>query len=335
MNVSSIPIVEDVEKWVNNIHGNIVQHGQGSVVEYSSQLEMEFESEVEAYEFYNEHSRRNEFGIRREYGNKSKKDGILTSRRFSCFREGKRGINKRDHLMKEPRAETRTGCEAQYVHLIRSHRHILESQASQIVLADESGLKPKDFHEYMPKQAGGIYTVGYTKQDHKNYLRTRRKQSLSHDLKVLDVMNIKLIPQHYILKRWIRDARFGAKKSMDGGESMAMCDVSISLANGSIDNNVNTIDFGGAKGIKKRDCSYKSKKQPKSWVEKLARKRKQLQSVQTRATAHCKESKQSQPLQDDPNSPSSTLQIVLGFANSPSTLLLKGLSCIEGITPAR
>ncbi|KAJ1417260.1 FAR1-related protein [Sesbania bispinosa] len=159
-----------------------------------------------------------------------------------------------------------------------------------------------------------------------------------------DVMNIKIIPQHYILKRWARDARLGsnrdwkgqhieldikahftkrhnelcprmikltdkasqshetytflskvceesnkiidvmlAKKSM-GGESIGKCDVSISIANEKIDNNVNNIDFGGAKGIKKRDCSFKGTKQPKSWVEKLARKRKGNLSQKKRKT---------------------------------------------------
>jgi zinc finger SWIM domain-containing protein 3 len=64
--------------------------------------------------------------------------------------------------------------------MIRSHRRISESQASQIVLADESGLKPKDFHAYVSKQVGGIDIVGYTRQDHKNYLRTKRNHSLRH-----------------------------------------------------------------------------------------------------------------------------------------------------------
>jgi hypothetical protein len=41
-----------------------------------------------------------------------------------------------------------------------------------------------------------------------------------------------------------------------------MCHVSISIENGE------------AKGIKKRECSNKSNKRPKSWNEKLARKRK-------------------------------------------------------------
>lgn len=32
----------------------------------------------------------------------------------------------------------------------------------------------------MSKKTGGISTAGYTRQDHKNYLQTRRKQSLKY-----------------------------------------------------------------------------------------------------------------------------------------------------------
>ncbi|KAJ1410172.1 FAR1-related protein [Sesbania bispinosa] len=32
MNVASIPIAEGVEKWVDNIHSNVVQHGQERVM---------------------------------------------------------------------------------------------------------------------------------------------------------------------------------------------------------------------------------------------------------------------------------------------------------------
>ncbi|KEH16594.1 FAR1 DNA-binding domain protein [Medicago truncatula] len=113
MNGSTIPIVEGVEKLRNNIDVNIVQNGEETVVDYIPHLEMEFESEAVAYEFYNKYSRRIGFGIRREYGNKSKKDGILTSRRFTCFKEG-------------------------YFHTPRSHRQISESRACQVVVADES-----------------------------------------------------------------------------------------------------------------------------------------------------------------------------------------------------
>ncbi|PNX83162.1 protein FAR1-related sequence 5-like [Trifolium pratense] len=168
---------------------------------------MKFESEAAAYEFYNEYGKRNGFGIRREYFNKSKVDGVLTSRRFTCFKEGKRSVDKR--RTGEHRAETRTECPArmvisldrkiekynvvdfiaqhnhplqppEHVHMIRSHRHISEAQATQIVLGDESGLRPKDLHEYISRQAGGIETVGFTKKDLKNYLQTKRNQTLKH-----------------------------------------------------------------------------------------------------------------------------------------------------------
>ncbi|KAK2402304.1 protein FAR1-RELATED SEQUENCE [Trifolium repens] len=190
-NSSSIPAVDCVDEWVNNVHEQNVQHGQENIVDSEPHLEMKFDSEAAAYEFYNEYSKRIGFGIRREYVNKSKKDGVLTSRRFTCFKEDIRGVDKRRQPKGERhRAETRTGCQArmvisldrkiekykvvdfvaqhnhplqpqEYVHMIRSHRRISEAQASQIVLGDESGLRPKDLHEYISKQAGGIETVAF------------------------------------------------------------------------------------------------------------------------------------------------------------------------------
>jgi len=62
--------------------------------------------------------------------------------------------------------------------MIRFHRCISESQTSQILLVVKSGLKPKDFHVYVSKQVGGIDIVGYTRQDHKNFLRTKTNHSL-------------------------------------------------------------------------------------------------------------------------------------------------------------
>ncbi|XP_024634834.1 protein FAR1-RELATED SEQUENCE 7-like [Medicago truncatula] len=101
VNITSNPMVEGVEKLVNDI----VQENNVSNVPH---LEMEFESEAFTYEFYNEYSKKCGFGIRREYANKSKKDGVLTSRKFVCSKEGRRGADKRDYLTKDARAETRT-----------------------------------------------------------------------------------------------------------------------------------------------------------------------------------------------------------------------------------
>jgi zinc finger SWIM domain-containing protein 3 len=38
----------------------------------------------------------------------------------------------------------------------------------------------------------------------------------AHGLKVLDLMNIKLLPSHYILKRWTREARNGSIQDREG-----------------------------------------------------------------------------------------------------------------------
>ncbi|XP_024625265.1 protein FAR1-RELATED SEQUENCE 5-like [Medicago truncatula] len=209
MNPSSILVDNSVDKLVNTILEENEEHGQESIADIKPCLDMIFESEVAAYEFYNEYSKRIGFGIRREYGNKSKKDGVLTSRRFTCYKEGTRSVDKRRQPTGESTAETRTGCNArmgisldrkigkykvvdfvlehnhllqpqEYVHMIRSHRRISEVQASQIIMGDESGLRPKELHEYMSKQAGGIEMVGFTRTDAKNLLRTKRMDSLKY-----------------------------------------------------------------------------------------------------------------------------------------------------------
>ncbi|KEH41946.1 FAR1 DNA-binding domain protein [Medicago truncatula] len=113
MDSSSIP--DCVDKWVNNIHEQNVHHEKESIANSGPHLGMHFESEAVAYEFYNDYSKRIGFGIRREYGNKSRIDGVLTSRRFTCFKEGARVVDKRRQPTAESRAETRTGCTARMV----------------------------------------------------------------------------------------------------------------------------------------------------------------------------------------------------------------------------
>ncbi|XP_058721616.1 protein FAR1-RELATED SEQUENCE 5-like [Vicia villosa] len=211
LNVSKIPIVEDVEKkCVKNI-----QHEEHRVVDYTytPHLDMEFESEAAAYEFYNEYSRVTGFGIRREYGNKSRKDGTLTSRRFTCFKEGMQNVDKRRNLIKEGRegrVETRTGCDARmvisldrkigkykvvdfvgqhnhallppgYVNMVRSHRRISESQTSHILVGEKkSRLKQKVFRKEVSNEVDGMDGIGCTRQESKNYLPTRRMRSLMY-----------------------------------------------------------------------------------------------------------------------------------------------------------
>jgi len=52
-----------------------------------------------------------------------------------------------------------------------------------------------------------------------------------------------------------------------------MSHVSISIENEKKDQNVDTVDLGGAKGIKSRDCLDRTKKRHPTWLEKLAKMR--------------------------------------------------------------
>ncbi|KDP46354.1 hypothetical protein JCGZ_10194 [Jatropha curcas] len=78
-------------------------------------LGMGFDSEGHAYEFYNAYAGGVGFSVRKDYVNRSKIDGAVASRRFTCFREGFRQKDKRDLNVKRPRKETRIGCMAQLV----------------------------------------------------------------------------------------------------------------------------------------------------------------------------------------------------------------------------
>ncbi|KAJ3701127.1 hypothetical protein LUZ61_004832 [Rhynchospora tenuis] len=75
-------------------------------------LGKEFQTLDEAWSAWSDYGGRIGFGVRLGYGHKNMKDDIITSKLFLCSCEGKRGVDKRDHLTKKPRAETRTGCQA-------------------------------------------------------------------------------------------------------------------------------------------------------------------------------------------------------------------------------
>ncbi|XP_043694300.1 protein FAR1-RELATED SEQUENCE 7-like [Telopea speciosissima] len=102
----------------------------GLDVENEPLIGKNFNSEKEAYEFYNSYGGRMGFSMRREYAHWSRADkSILTSRKFVCSKQG---------------------------------------------------IRPKAIFDYMSKQAGGRENLGYTSQDHKNYLRTKRQRDLSY-----------------------------------------------------------------------------------------------------------------------------------------------------------
>ncbi|XP_043699982.1 protein FAR1-RELATED SEQUENCE 5-like [Telopea speciosissima] len=70
---------------------------------------------------------------------------------------------------------------ASTTHMMRSQRIISDVHASEIELADNSGIRPKPFFEFMGNQAGGRQILGYTQVDHYNYLRTKHQRDLKYD----------------------------------------------------------------------------------------------------------------------------------------------------------
>ena len=149
------------------------------------------------------------FEVRKIYTNKRKLDGKVSSCRFVCANEGQRKPDKRDHLTKCPRAETRTNCQVcmglimdknkgnykvtglflkhnhtlqlpQTSHLMASERKISELQGFEIETADDAGIGPKAAHELACIQVGGSVNLSYTLQDHKNYLRGKRQREMAY-----------------------------------------------------------------------------------------------------------------------------------------------------------
>lgn len=133
---------------------------------------MNFSCADEAWNFWVFYGGQVGFNARKKYENTSKIDKVVTSCRFVCSNQGYRAQDKRDHLTKLPRAETRTGCDARMgitldrdsglytlhdlsiehnhmlqlpetSHLMSSQRKISKAQATEIELADNSGISPK------------------------------------------------------------------------------------------------------------------------------------------------------------------------------------------------
>ncbi|XP_062093424.1 protein FAR1-RELATED SEQUENCE 5-like [Humulus lupulus] len=163
---------------------------------------MEFNTEEEAYNFYNAYAYKIGFSIRRSKMHKDLLDGRIIDRIFCCSCEGHREKDKRDVIVKSHRAETRFGCLARMKinsrqnskyrvvdfvmehthvtsspsksHLHRSQRRLTVAQAAEIDLANISGITPKASYDLMARRVGWCENLGYTIVDCRNYLQSKR-----------------------------------------------------------------------------------------------------------------------------------------------------------------
>ncbi|KAG8365107.1 hypothetical protein BUALT_Bualt18G0069900 [Buddleja alternifolia] len=209
------------EKLINERHSTISE-------DKIPKIGMEFESENEAYNFYNEYARLAGFGIRRHYVHTDNM-GNIVDRIFCCACQGHREKDKRDVNVKSHRPETRTGCAAMMkihchrtakynvvdfiahhnghdlvsptkTHLLRSHRRITVGQASQADDIEMSGITPKAGFHLMARQVGGRANVGFIFEDYKNYLRSKR----TVEMKIGDTGGV----LEYLQQRQLDDPNF-------------------------------------------------------------------------------------------------------------------------------
>ncbi|XP_028087602.1 protein FAR1-RELATED SEQUENCE 3-like [Camellia sinensis] len=144
---------------------------------WKPKLGMPFDYEQAAYEFYNNYGEKMGFSIRKSYAHKNKQTKELTSWTFVCSKERSQGIDKRDPLVKFPRQElVRQEC----IHMLSSQRKISTTQAIEVELASESEILLRSAYELLGKESGGRASLGFTKLDQKNYLRSKRQKDLEY-----------------------------------------------------------------------------------------------------------------------------------------------------------
>ncbi|XP_028120014.1 protein FAR1-RELATED SEQUENCE 5-like [Camellia sinensis] len=124
---------------------------------------MEFESDEAAHEFYNEYGRIVGFSINRDYHTKSKKDGIMISRKFFD--------DNHNHLLHIP----------QFMHMMPSQRKLCDAQGINVDVVDDTGISLKALHDLISALVGGKEFVGFVQKDKKTYLRAKRQRNLPYD----------------------------------------------------------------------------------------------------------------------------------------------------------
>ncbi|XP_008792843.2 protein FAR1-RELATED SEQUENCE 5-like isoform X2 [Phoenix dactylifera] len=169
------------------------------------EVDMEFENEDKAYEFYNRYAGMIGFSVRKGWLDKSS-ENVTRSRTLVCSREGFRKDKKGAREVKRPRPETRIGCPARMtiklmpsgkyrvtefvpdhnhqpappsaMHMLRSQRITTEVQAAEADLSDDSGTTPKSTNEPARRQVGGLRNVQFLPADYKIGLRSKRMKAM-------------------------------------------------------------------------------------------------------------------------------------------------------------
>ena len=165
---------------------------------------MNFQSEEEAYKFYNSYARTKGFSIRKVH-KKHRADGTVCSRYLVCSNEGVKATHA-THVTKKERATTRTCCSARLqfnisregiwtiqkvvldhnhglvtpdkTHMLRSQRQLLDADRHIINQMRTSGIRQSEIYNFCETWYGGAESVPFLEMDCNNYISSERKKYL-------------------------------------------------------------------------------------------------------------------------------------------------------------
>ncbi|KAL6576811.1 hypothetical protein OROMI_011087 [Orobanche minor] len=190
---------------------------------------MTFESDRDAYDYYNSYARDVGFSIRKHQVYIRKSDKKLMWREIVCSCEGEREKHS-DGTPKKARPQTRFNCKAQmryefdepsgkYVvtvfvvqhshvlappdkaYMLRSHRKICPAQASLINSMADDGIGPSDIYHYCAQERGSYDKLNFTHADIDNMVQRKRIEFLK---KVIfgAMQNLELIMNALVLEKY-------------------------------------------------------------------------------------------------------------------------------------
>lgn len=161
---------------------------------------MQFNSEEDAYTFYNEYALRHGFSVRRSSWDKNAQ-GIIVRKTFVCSKEGWKNSNKNPTSRKP---DTRCGCPARMVlrrlpngkyfvrtfirdhnhplaspstsHLLRSHRKAISSCPATGELTNNAGIAPKKTYKQLVKVNDDHKNVPFIPTNCRNHLRVKSEK---------------------------------------------------------------------------------------------------------------------------------------------------------------
>ncbi|CAL5389113.1 unnamed protein product [Camellia sinensis] len=167
-------------------------------------LEMQFNSEEDANDFYNQYAKVVGFSIRKD--TRTMQATKVLSRKWVCSRQGQRA---KQHLARidrkrAARALTRVGCDAHFrirynldvgkyivthfnmehnhplatspcVPFLRSHRFVKIPDKAQVKSLHDVGVKTSQIMDLLVQQSGSFANVGFIHKDLHNYIQAERK----------------------------------------------------------------------------------------------------------------------------------------------------------------